>query len=69
VLQIDGVIGGETRTFSVGIGKAGQEKHGFRNGDQVSGVCVPAADPNQEPAEFYKVSRLKLVLDQKDYEG
>jgi len=61
VLQIDGVIGGETRTFTVGIGKVAHAKHNFRNGDQVSGVCVPAADPNQEPAEFYKVSRLKLV--------
>jgi len=61
VLQIDGVIGGEARTFTVGIRETGQEKHGFRNGDQVSGVCLPAAEPNREPAELYKVSRLKLL--------
>ena len=61
VLQIDGVIGGEERTFTVGVGKAAQAKHAFQNGNQVSGVCVPAGDPRKEPAEFYKVSRLKLL--------
>lgn len=60
VLRVDGVIGGAERTFTLGIGKAAQAKHGFRNGVQVSGVCVPAADPNKEPAEFYKASRLKI---------
>ena len=52
MLQIDGVIGGEKRTFTLGIGKVVQAKHGFRNGVRVSGVCVPAADPHKEPAEF-----------------
>ena len=60
MLQIDGVIGGEVRTFTLGIGKAAQAKHRFRNGVQMSGFCVPAADPTKEPAEFYKVSRLKI---------
>ena len=61
VLRIDGVIGNEERMFTVGVGKSVQTKHAFRYGDQVAGVCQPAADPNMEPAEFYKVSRLKLL--------
>jgi hypothetical protein len=60
VVQIDGVIGREKRAFTLGIGKAAQAKHGLRNGDQVSGFCVLAADPKKEPAEFYRVSRLKI---------
>ena len=61
VLHIDGVIGDEERMFTVGIGKAAQAKHTFRIGNQVSGVCVPVVDPQNEPAEYYKVSRLKLL--------
>ena len=61
VLQIDGVIGDEERMFTVGIGRAAQAKHAFRYGDQVTGVCVPAADPQKEPAEFYRASGLKLL--------
>ena len=60
ILRVDGTIGGEKRTFTLGIGKAAQTKRSFRKGVQLSGVCVPAADPNKEPAEFYKVSRLKI---------
>jgi len=47
------------KIFSVGIGKAAQEKHQFCAGDEVSGECVSVADERLEPVEFYKVSKLK----------
>ena len=49
MLQIHGVIGGDARTFTLGIGKAAQAKHGFRDGDQVSGFCVRVAAPGGHP--------------------
>jgi hypothetical protein len=61
MLLIDGVMDNEACDFTVGISKAVQAKHGFRVGDEVSGLCLPAAAPEIEPAEFYKVSRLKLL--------
>ena len=61
VLRVDGVVDGEERAFTVGIGAAAQASHGFRVGDHVSGACEPAADPATEPAEFYKVSQLKML--------
>ncbi|MCK4414421.1 MAG: hypothetical protein KAY32_12840 [Candidatus Eisenbacteria sp.] len=61
VLQLDGTIGTETRTFSIGIGKGAQSKHSFRVGDEVAGECLPVADERLEPAEFYKASKLKVL--------
>ncbi len=61
VLRIRGSLGGEAREFVVAIGKAAQEKHGFRAGDQVCGKGVPVADPRLETADFYKVSGLKVL--------
>ena len=37
VLRVDGVIDGEARIFTVGVGEAAQAKHGFRVGDVVCG--------------------------------
>lgn len=59
-LVIDGVIGDESRAFSIGIGKAAQRKHQFRVGDEVSGESLPVADDRLEPVEFYKTSKLKV---------
>jgi hypothetical protein len=61
LLRVDGVIDGEARTFTVGIGKAAQAKHEFRAGDEVQGECLPVADARKEPVEFYKVSKLKML--------
>ena len=61
VLRVDGVIDGEARVFTVGVGEAAQAKHGFRVGDVVSGVCVAVADPERDPVEFYKASQLRLL--------
>ena len=61
VLFLRGVIAGGAREFSVGIGKSAQAKHEFRAGDEVSGEAVAVANPEMEPAEFYKASALKVV--------
>jgi hypothetical protein len=61
LLRVDGVIDGEARTFTVGIGKAAQARHEFRAGDEVQGECLPVADARKEPVEFYKVSKLKVL--------
>ena len=58
-LFIRGVIDGVEREYSVGIGKAAQQKHQFCVGDEVSGECLPVADERLEPVEFYKASKLK----------
>jgi hypothetical protein len=59
-LVIQGAIGDEAREFSIGIGKATQEKHQFQVGDQLSGESAPVADARREPVEYYRTSRLKV---------
>ena len=58
-LFIRGWIESAEREFSVGIGKAAQQKQQFKVGDEVTGECLPVADERLEPVEFYKVSKLK----------
>lgn len=58
-LFIRGSIDGSERDYSVGIGKAAQQKHHFCVGDEITGECLPVADERLEPVEFYKVSKLK----------
>jgi hypothetical protein len=60
-LQIQGTVDKVEREFTVGIGKAAQEKHKFRAGDIVSGKAVPVADERTESVEFYKASGLKVI--------
>jgi hypothetical protein len=48
-------------TFSVGIGKAAHAKHQFKVNNVISGECVPVPDPDTEPTEYYKVSKLKRI--------
>ncbi len=54
------------RVLSVGIGKAAQEKHGFRVGDEVSGRCVPGAETRKEPVELYRASKLRVLRRDED---
>lgn len=61
VLFVRGTVAEEAREFSVGIGKSAQAKHALRAGDKVSGEAVAAANPEMEPAEFYKASALRLL--------
>jgi len=60
-LFIRGSIDGTERDFSVGIGKAAQQKQQFCVGDEITGKCLPVADERLEPVEFYKVSKLKKI--------
>ena len=60
-LVLEGVIGGEEREFSVGIGKAAQDKHAFRVSDEVSGRGIAVADSRKEPVEFYRASKLRVL--------
>jgi hypothetical protein len=59
-LILEGVIGGEQREFSVGIGKGAQSKHAFRVGDVVSGQGRAVADTRMQPVELYRASRLEV---------
>lgn len=61
ILTVQGMVGGEERTFVVGIGKEAQAKHQFESGDIVSGKSGPVEDPRIEVAEYYKTSELKLM--------
>jgi hypothetical protein len=60
-LFVEGVVGGERRAFSVGIGKATYRKHEFQVGDHTSGAAHLVADERKESVEFYKVSKLKVL--------
>jgi hypothetical protein len=61
-LFLNGIVGDEEREFSVGIGKVVQAKHQFQAGDEASGEAVPVADPRKERAEFYRASKLRLLV-------
>lgn len=61
VLRVRGTLTGQASEFTVGIGNGAQAKHQFRAGDTVSGECLPVADPEKEPVEYYKTSKLKLT--------
>jgi len=68
-LRINGSVGEEEREFFVGIGKGAQAKHMFRVGDVVSGECLPVQDKSIEVVEFYKVSKLKLMVRKEELSG
>jgi hypothetical protein len=59
-LAIEGVLGGEERTFTVGIGKEAQAKHQFKAGEVMSGKSEEVRDPRGEVSEYYKTSELKI---------
>jgi hypothetical protein len=75
VLRVNGVLDGEEKEFLVGVGKAAQEKHQFRIGDEVLGEGEAVSDPKMETADIYKVKGLKVsrgeevVLDVPPYIG
>lgn len=50
----------ESIIYSIGIGKAAQAKNQFKVNDIISGQCLPVEDPEKEPVQYYKVSKLKL---------
>jgi hypothetical protein len=62
-IKISGTIDSEDKDFSVGIGKAAQAKFNFKVNSIISGECLPVPDPDMEPVDFYKVSKLAKVAE------
>ena len=60
-IRLDGEIDNNQTTFSIGIGKAAHAKHQFKVNDVISGECIPVPNPDLEPTQYYKVSKLKLI--------
>lgn len=60
-IKLEGELGGVETTFSIGIGKAAHTKHQFKVNDIISGECVPVPDPDVEPVDYYKVSKLSVI--------
>ena len=69
VIKIAGTIDAEEtissnqNIFSIGIGKAAQAKFNFKVNDIISGACLPVPDPDMEPVDYYKVSKLAKVAE------
>jgi hypothetical protein len=60
-IKLEGDIGNQHTVFSIGIGKAAHAKHQFKVNDVISGECLPVPDPDMEPVDYYKISKLKLI--------
>ncbi len=60
-IKIAGTIDSQETSFSIGIGKAAQAKYQFKVNDIISGACLPVLDPNLEPVDYYKVSKLSKI--------
>ena len=61
VLLLNGIVEGVSQDFTVAIGKAAQEKHGFQAGDQIEGLAEPVSDERLEIAKYYKASKLRIL--------
>jgi hypothetical protein len=61
VLMVQGAVGGEERTFTVGIGKETQGKHQFQAGDIISGKSEEVRDHRSESSEYYKTVKLRVI--------
>lgn len=59
-LEVDGLIGNEARSFTIGIGKGAQDRHRLQHGDVVSGASHPVAVARTEAVELYKTSAFKV---------
>ena len=60
-ITLEGELDNTKTIFSIGIGKAAHAKHQFKVNHVISGECVPVPDPDTEPTEYYKVSKLKVI--------
>jgi hypothetical protein len=61
-LIMDGVVDGKDWIdVRVGVGQKTHEKNRFRIGDRISGQALPVEKPEKEWADFYKVSKLKVI--------
>ncbi|HMD50146.1 MAG TPA: hypothetical protein VKG79_13650 [Bryobacteraceae bacterium] len=68
-LKVSGRVGSEAREFLVGVGQGVHTKQHFRAGYAVSGDALPVPDPRLETVEFYKVSKLKVGLPEREDEA
>ena len=60
-IKLAGTIDDGERDFSIGIGKAAQAKFNFKINDIISGECLLVPDPDTEPVDYYKVSKLSEI--------
>ncbi|MFA5577646.1 MAG: hypothetical protein WC983_10280 [Tissierellaceae bacterium] len=60
-IKLEGEIDNQHTVFSIGIGKGAQTKHQLKVNDVISGECLPVPDPDMEPVEYYKVSKIKVI--------
>lgn len=61
-LVMDAVVDGKDwKGCRIAVGQKTHEKHIFLKGDHISGEAVPIEHSEQERADFYKVSGLKLI--------
>lgn len=60
-IKLEGELDNEQMIFTIGIGKAAHAKHQFKVNDVISGECLPVLNPDMEPVEYYKVSKLKVM--------
>ncbi len=63
-IAVRGEMNAVQMDFSVGIGKSAQQKYGFCVGEGIAGECLPVQEPEMEPVEFYKASKLKKTAAQ-----
>jgi hypothetical protein len=62
IFVMDAVVDGKQWSdLRVAVGQKTHEKKRFRIGDYISGKAVPIGKPEQEWADFYKVSGLKII--------
>ncbi|MDD2586843.1 MAG: hypothetical protein PHQ88_07905 [Bacteroides sp.] len=54
-------ISSNQNIFSIGIGKAAQAKFNLKVNDIISGECLSVPDPDMEPVDYYKVSKLSKI--------
>jgi hypothetical protein len=62
-IDAEETISSNQNIFSIGIGKAAQAKFNFKVNDVISGECLPVPDPDMEPVDYYKVSKLAKVAE------
>ncbi|MEN3004723.1 hypothetical protein [Dehalobacterium formicoaceticum] len=62
-IKIAGTIDNQDTTFSIGIGKETQAKFNFKVNDVISGECLHVPDPDMEPVDYYKVSKLAKSIE------
>ena len=62
VLRVFGEVDDAPAEFAVAIGPGAQEKHQLRAGCDVSGLAELVPNPQQEEADYYKVSKLKVLF-------